>query len=289
MNVINTALLKLTGAIISPFAGLPAQVALVVLSLLAGIVAAIAFRYTSPQTRLKRVADQVRASLLAMRLFKEDLRSVFAAQGTLFKASGLRLIYSLPPLVVLIVPFVLMLAQLAMWYEFRPLTPGSQVLLEMQIKPADWQAYQSIRLASPPGLAAVGPVRDADNHTLVWRLATRDKPASIEHIDIAFMRGDKEVATKQLVISPDGATDRLVFVSPVRPGAGYGDSTHFWDHLLYPGEAAFDAASPIQRTAILYSPRTNTLFGYHVHWLVTFFIVSILGALAVKPIIKVQF
>ncbi len=131
MNTLNAALLKLTGMVLAPFASLPAQVALIVISFVAGVLAAVAFRYTSPQSRLKRVANEVRASLLAIRLFRDDLRAVFAAQGTLFKASALRLIYSLPPLLVLIVPFVLLLAQLAMWYEFRPLTPGQQVLLEV--------------------------------------------------------------------------------------------------------------------------------------------------------------
>ena len=91
MNALNAVLLKLTDLLLAPFMALPAQVALIVLSVVAGVLAALAFRYTSNQDALKRVADQVRASLLAMRLFKDDLRSVFRAQLSLFTASGLRL------------------------------------------------------------------------------------------------------------------------------------------------------------------------------------------------------
>ena len=157
MNALNAVLAKLTGLVLAPFAALPAQVALIVISVVAGILAAIAFRYTSNQTALKRVADQVRASLLAMRLFKDDLRSVFRAQLALFKASGLRLVHSLPPLVVLIIPFVLLLAQLAMWYEFRPLTPGEQALVEVEIDPRVWSEYEGLLLVPPDGVDATEP------------------------------------------------------------------------------------------------------------------------------------
>ncbi len=284
MNTLNAVLVKVIGLVLAPLASWPAQVALIIISLLAGVLAAIAFRYTSPQQRLKRVADQVRASLLAIRLFKDDLRSIFAAQGTLFKASGLRLIYSLPPLAVLIVPFVLLMAQLAMWYEFQPLTAGQSVLVEVVVRPDAWdQKYSDLKLVAPEQVTVDGPVRDVQQHTITWRLSVAEAPPSDVHTRLLFEHGGTTVAEKQLVIGADAAVDRLVFVSPVRPGPDP------FDRLLYPGEPAFDAASPIQRIAIDYPPRENRVFGWRVHWLVTFLVVSILGALAIKPIVKVQF
>ncbi len=132
-------------------------------------------------------------------------------------------------------------------------------------------------------MVADGPVRDAAGHTLTWRLTPHGSPEGDAQVELQFLLGDREVARKQLVISDSDATNRLLFVSPRRAGPS------LEDRLLYPGEPAFDAASPIQSINIRYAARTNTLFGYHVHWLVTFFVVSILGAFAVKPIIKVQF
>lgn len=283
MNTLNAVLVKLTSLVLAPFAGLPSQVALIVLSIVAGILAAIAFRYTSNQTALKRVADQVRASLLAMRLFKDDLRSVFAAQGNLFKASGLRLWYSLPPLAVLIVPFVLLLAQLAMWYEFRPLAPGEQAVVEVHIAPEAWEQYASLQLIAPDGVGVAGPVRDPNGHKITWDLRPDTVSANPEPLTLRFRLGEKEVAEKQLVVSSKPDECRLSFVSPLRPG------TSFWDRLLYPGEPAFAASSPVQRIEIDYDSRTNPLFGLNVHWIITFFVVSVLGALALKPVIKVQF
>jgi hypothetical protein len=283
MNVLNAVLVKVTGAVLAPFAMLPAQVALIIIAIVAGVLAAIAFRYTSYQTGLKRVADQVRASLLAMRLFKDDLRNVFAAQASLFKASGLRLLYSLPPLAVLIVPFVLLLTQLAMWYEFRPLAPSDKALVEARIAPAAWSKYQDLQLVTPDGVDATKPVRNPHDHSISWRICPHEAAASNEPLMLRFRIGEDEVAVKQLVVSNDGGTNKLLFVSPRRVG------TSFWDRLLYPGEPAFAADSPVQAISINYGSRRNTLFGVAIPWWLTFFVVSILAALAIKPVVKVQF
>jgi hypothetical protein len=282
MNALNAVLSKLTSLVLTPFLGLPAQVALIVISIVAGILAAIAFRYTSNQAALKRVADQVRASLLAMRLFKEDLRSVFRAQLSLFKASGLRLWYSLPPLVVLIIPFVLLLAQLAMWYEFRPVAPGEAVLVEVTLASEAW-ADPPLKLIAPDMIAVESSVRNAHDHAITWRI--RPQPEALKHnpLTLRFALGEQTVAEKSFAVSASGGRNELVVVSPVRPGPS------FWDRLLYPGEPAFGKRSPVQAISISYGSRTNTLFGLAIPWWLTFFVVSILAALALKPVIKVQF
>ena len=174
---------------------LPAQVALIVLSVVAGVLAALAFRYTSNQDALKRVADQVRASLLAMRLFKDDLRSVFRAQLSLFTASGLRLWYSLPPLVVLIVPFVLLLAQLAMWYEFKPVAPGEAVLVEVALTPEAW-ADESFEMIAPDVVASEQLVRDSEKHTITYRIRPGAEAVGHNPLVLNFAMAGQKIAKK---------------------------------------------------------------------------------------------
>jgi len=283
MNVLNAVLVKLTGAVLTPFLGLPAQVALIVFGSLAGVLAAVAFRYTSNQAALRRVADQVRANLLALRLFRDDLRSLLAAQLGLLKASGLRLLHSLPPLLVLIVPFVLLLTQLALWYEYRPLAPGESALVEVEIAPAAWAAGQDIRLVAPDSLAVSGPVRDPACHLVTWRITALAASTTAGPLVLRFQTAGGAAAEKLLAVHETGGTDELVFVSPRRAGPG------FWDRLLHPGERAFDRESPVQAISIRYGSRTNTLFGLAIPWWLTFLAVSIVAALAAKPVIKVQF
>jgi hypothetical protein len=282
MNALNAALAKLTDLVLAPFSALPSQVALIVISIVAGVLAAIAFRYTSNQTALKRVADQVRASLLGMRLFKDDLRSVFGAQLALFKASGLRLWYSLPPLLVLIVPFVLLLAQLAMWYEFRPAAPGQALLVEARLAPDAWDG-PPLELTAPDVVTVEDSVPDALHRTITWRIRPHADALEQDRLMLHFALAGRSAAEKHLAVSDSAGTNELIFVSPRRPG------TSFWERLLYPGEPAFDSDSPVEAIWIRYGSRSNTLFGFAIPWWLTFFVVSILAALALKPIIKVQF
>ena len=290
MNALNAVLSQITRAVLAPFAGLPSQVALIVISVVAGVLAAMAFRYTSNQKALKRVADEVRASLLAMRLFRDDLRNVFAAQLGLLKASMSRLWYSLPPLVVLIVPFVFLLAQLAMWYEFRPLGAGESAVVDVRIAPDAWERYAQLELMPVDGVEFVGPVRSATGGedgericTISWDARPQRPPAGDQPLALRWKLDGTVVAEKLLTISAAPDSSKLMFVNPLMAG------TSFWDRLLYPGEPAFGRASPIQEIKIWYGSRTNTLCGMAIPWWLTFFVVSVLGALALKPWIKVQF
>lgn len=281
MNALNAAIASAVAAILAPFAALPPWVGLCVVAAISGVVAAIVFRFTSNQKALKRVSDRVRASLLALRLFSDDPRNLLRAQGGLLAASGMRLLLSLPPLLVLIVPFTLLLAHLAMYYEFRPLpralSPLNEAaLLEVETSPAAWPALSNTAPICPEGVTLDAHVREPARHTIVWRI-TASKPVR-GAIQIPV---DGVTFAKQLVIDDKAA--ELRFASPRRAGPG------LWDRLFFPGEPAFDTASPIQSITIQYPPRETPIFGYAIPWWLTFFVVSILAALAVKPLVGVQF
>lgn len=277
MNTLHATLNVLTAVCMRPFLSLPPWVGLVVASLIFGAAAAVAFRYTSNQKALRRVVDQIRANLLAMRLFKDDMGVTLRAQGALLKAAGMRLLLSLPPLAVMLVPFVLLAAQLAMYYEFRPLSPGETVNVEMKVRAEHWERLSAATLEAPEGVQVEATVREPAEHRITWRIRA-EQPAGLQAL--VWRYGPDEAVDKQIVVGDNG---RMAFVSPVRAGP------NILDRLLYPGEPAFDSGSPVQRIAIYYPSRSTPLFGWDIHWLITLIVVSILGALLLKPFFKVQF
>lgn len=299
MNAVNAATQTIMEWVMAPLMAFPPIVALCVVSAVFGLLAMICFRYTSNQTALKRVADHTRANLLASRLFKDDMRVSLAAQGGMFKNAFLRLLYSIPPLIVLIIPFALIVAQLAMWYEFAPLKPDTEhVSVVAEVNPDAWDDALSATIETPEQVAVEARLRRAawstpaktdeqGNETqaaasggpeLRWRIKTL-APTSKEPALMKISIGGQTIE-KQIVINDDAGGWH--YVSPVRAG------TNFWDRLLYPGEPAFAPDSPIQRIVIEYPSRSNPIFGLPIHWLITFFVVSIVGALAAKPFVKVQ-
>jgi hypothetical protein len=282
VNAVNAVIHALIAWALAPLAGLPPWFALVVFGAISGVVAAIVFRFTSSQAALKRVGDQTRAALLAMRLFSDDPRNTLRAQFALLAASGRRLLLSLPPMLVMIVPFAILLTHLAMWYEFAPLRPGATplhetALLQATFSEAAWKAGRDLTPGLPDGVALTGRVRDDRTRTVTWRL---NPQLAIAAAKVTFSLPNGSQVEKSIVTG-DGRS--LALAVPRRPGPA------FLDRVLYPAEPAFAADSPVQSIAIQYPRRSTPILGVNVPWWLTFFIASIVGALLAKPFVGVRF
>lgn len=282
MNALNAVIHALIAAALAPFAGAPPWVPLALLGALSGVVAAIVFRFTSSQAALKRVGDQTRAALLAMRLFASEPRNTLRAQFSLLAASGRRLLLSLPPMLVMFVPFAILLTHLAMWYEFAPLRPhatplSEAALLQATFSEAAWQAGRDVTPALPEGIVLTGRIRDDTTRTVTWRLNPQ-RPIASARLSLT-VPGSPPI--EKLIVTGDDRS--LSLAVPRRPGPA------LLDRFLYPAEPAFAADSPVQSIAIQYPRRSTPVFGLNVPWWLTFFIASILGALLAKPFIGVRF
>jgi hypothetical protein len=62
----------------------------------------------------------------------------------------------------------------------------------------------------------------------------------------------------------------------------------FWDSLLYPGEAAIPPASLFSSVQVCYAPSLMKIFGYEVHWIIVYLVLSIFFGLALKGVCKVE-
>ncbi len=71
-------------------------------------------------------------------------------------------------------------------------------------------------------------------------------------------------------------------VSTNRPGGG------IWQQLLHPHERPLPASSPLASIHVRYPSRSTPVFGLDVHWLISFFVLSIVFALLLKPVLRVQ-
>ena len=112
MNAVNSVIAKLVALMLAPFEHAPLT-GLIVIGLGLGVVAAVCFRFTSNQKALRRVADSSRANLLTLWLFRDEIGVALRAIGGLLGAALARLALSLPPLLVMLVPFGLLLTHMA--------------------------------------------------------------------------------------------------------------------------------------------------------------------------------
>lgn len=277
MNLLNAALTALADGLLTPLGSGPTWLPLVLVAAASGVLMAVVFRYTSPQKALRRDAELMQAQLLAMKLFKDDVGTLLLSFGRLLGYVALRLWHSLPPVLVMLVPFVLLLVQLARWYEYAPLVPGGQAVVELQVSPGDWTQWQRATLEPNEVMAIETPaMRDPAEHAIYWRVRAQ-QPGSAT---LRWSLGDQSVE-KRLTVAE--RANELAAVDMRRPGSGW------LDRLLHPGEPGFRYDSPVRGIDVRCSGRTTPVFGLDVPWWLTFFIVSMLAAVLMRPVVKVQF
>jgi hypothetical protein len=310
MNALNSILTAITDVFFSLWAGGPAWAPLVVASALAGLVAAIVFRFTSRQDLLRRDAELIQAQLLAMKLFRDDLGTMCGSLGRLLRYTVLRLWHSLPPVLVMGVPFVLLLAQLARWYEHAPLVPGDQALVKLQLSKDERSATKTLALEPSGEFVIETPsLRDPEEHALYWRIGTREpreatlrwnlprssfktapkggqaqfapRTTQIEPVPGGFETASRQNIEKRIAVASN--RQQLLAVDARRPGPGW------TDRLLHPGEAAFVASDTIRGIDVQYPRRSTPLLGLDLPWWATFLIISVLAAVLGGRVMRVQF
>lgn len=273
-------------------------VALVIISALIGWLMLLIWGWTSNQAAIKDVRSQISAHLLSTRLFKDNLAVTFRAQRMILWHALRLMAHSLRPMIIMAVPFVLIMAQIGLRYQFRPFKPGELIRVTVQFKPIvsaadsfspeasasanDYEKRDRMqaalmgvgsRLTLPAGVVhdPHDPCRAVPLGTVDWRLSAN---AAGEKM-LEF--GDAENAVRMpLIIGEEFGP-----ISSMRGG-------HWFDRLLYSGELSVPESSPIESIRIAYPARSTPILGYDVHWLVTLFVLSIVFALIIKPFTRVQ-
>jgi hypothetical protein len=272
MGFINRIGSILVGAILYPFRGLDPLWGLTALSLLTGILFLMIFKWTSNQGAIFEAKQRVKAHLLELRLFADDMVLTFRAQWDLLRANLGYLRHTFRPMLILLIPVILLLVQLDVRFGSRPLAVGESTLLRVKLSPVA-PAGTEPRLILPDGLTLDSPpLRIPSEREVDWRLR-------------ASAPGDHQIR-----VQVDGreVTKRLRVEGPLAPMSAEIRQPSLFATLGNPAEPPLPADSLIQSIALEYPARDLRVFGWNVHWLVFFLIVSILPAYAVKGLFGVE-
>jgi uncharacterized membrane protein (DUF106 family) len=267
LNPIATVAGDLTYGCLNVF---PPWVGITFISALTGVVMLLAFRYTSNQTAITQTKDDIKAHLLALKLFKEDLRTVVLSQLRLVWSILKLQRYVLTPVLIASPPMLLLLAQMGVRYQWRPVPVGESVVLTMLI---DEEVVDgaAVALEAPAGVTVeAGSVPGGGS--VSWRVSS----ATEGRYELTFDLGETTV-TKELVVG-----DSLARVSAMRPSASW------IDRLLHPVERPLPSTSGIRSIELAYPSVTSYVCGAD-WWVLYFFVVSMVVALVFKPVFNVKF
>lgn len=268
LNVLANALGRL---LLAPISVLPGWLSATLVSAITGVLFLAIFKYTSNQRAIKRVKDDIKANLLALKLFKESASVAVGAQVSILHSALKLLVLAVVPMIVMLVPVLLILGQLSLWYQARPLRVNEDALVTLKLGDVAG-ALPDVRLEPTNAVEVVaGPVRVLSKHEVCWRIQGRQSGA----YRLVFTAGE-ETVEKELVIG-----DRFARLSSLRPDWNAGEV------LLYPAEKPFDRSSPIQSIAIDYPTRPGWTCGTDF-WVVYWFAISMVAGFAFRGVLNVN-
>jgi len=258
--------------VLAPVGFLPGWLSNTIISAVTGIVLLIIFKYTSNQNAIGSVKDGIWANLMALWLFKDSVAVTLKSQGRVFKGAFLLLFHSLRPMLVMIVPVCLLIFQMGLWYQYRPLQIAEQTLVTMELNEKTSSNQPKINLEPDPAYEIVtGPVRLVSKNQICWQIKVVENGSHK-----LIFQADRKKFEKELAVG-----NGFMRLSSKRPDQNWADI------LLHPAEKPFTSDEVVKSISIEYPDRQSWTSGTD-WWLIYFFIASMVFALMFKPFLNVK-
>jgi len=273
MDFIFTALNAFFQLVFYPFRNADPIWGMLWISLLTGIVMLVLFRVTSNQKGIKKSKAKVSAYILEMRLYSHDLGRMLGSLVKTFLANILYLRYMITPILFIIVPVLIVLVHLSYRYEYRPLQKGEHIIVKAVLKPAYPVLDTPVALrASEDIRIEAASLRIPSLNEVDWRLSVQNEGLHALTFDVGNSQYTKSIYVGSM----------LVPLSSRRIG------TNFRQLLLYHAEPELPSDSPLVALEVLYPNNELSFLGFKFHWVIWFFIFSLVFSFAFKNVFNVE-
>jgi uncharacterized membrane protein (DUF106 family) len=250
----------------------------IILSLIIGLLMVVLFGYTSDQKAIGIAKDQLKAHLLAVRLYRDQIPVVMGSYGKILRGTGRYLKLAFKPLLYVIIPITFLIIQIDRYLGATPIPVHAPFLLtvhlsDQYVSSLTPDAQNSVALDLPAEIMMTAPpVHIPAENQIVWRL-TGSKDGNYE-VKIAMA---VQSATKTVNVGSG-----LPRISPVRLRG------HFWERMFSSAESALPENSAIESISINYPDRNIEIAGYGMNWIWLFFILSMVAGFIFKELLGIQ-
>jgi hypothetical protein len=260
------------GVVLTPIGLVPGWLSATVVAILTGAAMLLVFKYTSNQRAIKRVRRSIRANLLAVKLFKDNIRVGLRAQLSVLVGAFRLLLLAVMPVLVMTGPMILLLAQLGLWYQAAPLPVGGETVVTVALAGEPGTPMPAVELLPSDAVEDLsGPVRVSSTREVCWNL--RAQQPGYHRLQF---RVDGQIIEKEIAIGRG-----VMRVSPIRPGREWSAV------LLNPLEAPFGSDSPVRSIEIEYPSRSSWTFGTD-NWVIYWFVVSLAAGFCLRSALGVN-
>ena len=268
---------KIFDVILMPFRSMHPVIGLLVVSIITGIVMLLIFGKTSNQKAIRRSKGLLKAYIAEIWLFRDDLAQMMLAIVRVLANTGRYFLHSLRPLIFILIPVLIIMIMLGVRYELRPFTPGEEATVTVHVDDLAWARGDAIVLVASDGIEiASPPLRIQQLGEIDWRI--RMTAAGDQQLTVRTPAGE---VTKRIPVQAERG--------PLAPMAAARGKALSEAYLLFPVEPPLQAAGGIHEIRIKEWPtRDLSVFGLGVHWLIVFFVISMVAGFAVKGAFGVE-
>jgi hypothetical protein len=249
------------------------------LSLMVGLLMVVLFGYTSDQKAIGIAKDQLKAHLLAVRLYRDQIPVVMGSYGKILGGTGRYLKLAFKPLLYVIIPITLLMVQVDRYLGSSPIALNVPFLMTVHLSHPARAGSSAGEIASdvaielPAEIYMTAPaVHIAVADEIVWRLLG-SKPGRYE----VKIRAGGESVEKAVCIGSG-----LSRISTVRMRG------HWWERMFSSAEPSLPENGPVESIAINYPDRNIEVAGYGMNWIWLFFILSMVAGFIFKELLGIQ-
>lgn len=241
------------------------------ISVVIGLLMVIVFGYASDQKAIHVAKDHLKAHLLGLRLFQDQIPVVLRSYVRILTATGQYLRLAFKPLLFVIIPLTILAVQVDRYLGSMPITTGQPFLVTVHVSHPEQLNEASLQL--PDGLETTAPaVHVPAENEIAWRVVAKKNG----NYDVKVQTSDQSTS-KQVVVA--SGLERL---SSVRL------SGKFWERIFVSGEPALPKNGAFQAIEVQYPDRNIAFAGMEWNWIWLFFVLSLLAGFLFKSILGIE-
>lgn len=258
VSAFNTFVTGIFDLLLMPFRGLSPVAGLIFISVISGFLLVFLYGRLSNQKALRQVKDTIYGALLEAVLFRRHTSMALRAQARMFVSGAKYFLLAVPPILVLSIPCIIIMAQLNLRYGHHPLPEGKTAIISATL--ASDLDLKDIRLEADPGISVeTPPVRINGQKQAYWRVRALEEGKWSTRI---------------------GGETALPLYTGTKANIAPGLRTSsWWWEILYPGAEALPWSGKLREIAVVYPEASYSLPGFNTSWIVIFLVVSILGGI----------
>jgi hypothetical protein len=268
MTFVNQAANLAFDTLMRPLQPLDVGLALAIVSCATAVAVLLVMRVASNQKAMAATKRQIHADVFEIRLFNDDPGAIRRAVAAMLRHNATYLRLSLVPMLWVLGPLAITIAQLQFFFGYSGVPTGEPVLVTAQFK----AGVQPIALAPPESVRVVtqGISFPTLNQT-VWKVVATTPGDYLLRLEVAG-----ETYEKTLHVSSN-----LARRSPLRPGA------QTLITAAYPSETPLPARAPLEAIRVEYPESYIQIFGWLVHWTVAYTVFAMAFAIVLKRPLRV--